>query len=161
MSKVFSKKVSESKVETTYMVLPEHTNPLGNIFGGTIMAWVDITASIAAHRHCREQVVTAAVDELHFLHPVKLGDLVTLKASVNYVGTRSVEVGVKVIAENPISGMCKHTSSAYLVFVALDNSGKAQKLPELILESDEDKRRFAEGKKRQEHRKSARKPRAS
>lgn len=143
-----SKSVSDSALETTYFVLPEHTNPMGNIFGGTVMSWVDITAAIVSFRHCRSLVVTASMDELSFLHPIKLGDLVTLKASINYTGPHSIEVGVKVIAENPVSGEKTHTSSAYLTFVSLDKKGKAQPVPQISPETKEENRRFEAGKKR-------------
>lgn len=148
MKKVSAKPVSASRLETTYFVLPEHTNPLGNIFGGTVMSWIDVTAAVVAFRHCRSLVVTAAMDELHFLHPIKLGDLVTLKAAVNYTSPHSVEVGVKVMAENPISGETKHTSSAYLTFVSLNKRGKAQTVTQVTPVTEEEKRRFTEGKKR-------------
>jgi len=151
------KKVSESCVESTYMVLPEHTNALGSIFGGTIMSWVDITASIVAFRHCRSLVVTASMDEMSFLHPVKLGDLVTVKASLNYTSKHSMELGVKVIAENPVTAKRTHTSSAYLTFVSLDGNGKAQPVPPVMAESDDEKRRYEEGKIRYEIRKKKRK----
>lgn len=150
--KLIPKKVSETSLETTYLVLPEHTNPMGNIFGGTIMSWVDITASIVAFRHCRTLVVTASMQELSFLHPIKLGHLVTLMASANYVSERSIEVGVKVVGENPVTGEKRHTSSAYLTFVSLDENGKAQQIPPLIPESKEEIQRFEDGKKRREQR---------
>ena len=150
------KKVSESAIESTYMVLPEHTNPTGNIFGGTVMAWIDITASIVSFKHCRSLVVTASMDELHFLHPVMLGDLVTLKACVNYTSKHPIEVGVKVIAENPITGIRQHTASAYLTFVSLDEKGKAKEVNAVEPETDEQFRRFEEGKVRYEIRRNKR-----
>jgi len=150
------KKVSESALESTYLVLPEHTNAMGNIFGGTIMGWVDIIASIISFRHCRSLVVTASMDELSFLNPVKLGDLVTLKAAINYTSKRSLEVGVRVEAENPITGEKSHTSSAYLTFVSLGDDGKAQPVPPIIPETDQEKKWFEEGKARYEERKRKR-----
>lgn len=144
------KKVSESALETTYLVLPAHTNALGTIFGGYIMSWIDLTASIVAFRHCRSVVVTASMDQMDFIHPVKLGDLVTLMANVNYASTHSVEVGVKVIAENPISGEKHHTASAYLIFVSLDENGKAKPVPPVVPETPQQKKRHEEGKKRRE-----------
>jgi len=151
-----SKKMSASALESTHLVLPEHTNYMGSIFGGTIMSWVDIIASIVSFRHCRSLVVTASMDELHFLNPVNLGDLVTLKASINFTSKRSLEVGVKVVAENPISAEKSHTSSAYLTFVSLDKNGKAQAVPQIIPKSDQEKIWFEEGKKRYEVRKKKR-----
>jgi acyl-CoA hydrolase len=125
---------------------------MGNIFGGTIMSWIDITASIVAFRHCRTAVVTASMDDLHFLHPVRLGELVMLKGSVNFTGNRSLEVGVKVIAENPLTGEQRHTASSYLTFVSLDADGKATPVPPLLPATAEEKRRFAEGQARKQAR---------
>lgn len=147
-----SKKVSESALESTYLVLPEHTNAMGNIFGGTIMAWIDIIAAIISFRHCRTLVVTASMDDLHFMHPVKLGELVTLKASVNFTSNRSLEVGVKVLAENPLTGDSRHTASAYLTYVSLDSAGKVLPVPAVIPESADEKRRYEEGRQRREMR---------
>lgn len=153
---VASKRIEESQIENNYLVLPEHTNPLGNIFGGTVMAWIDITAGIAAFKHCRTIVVTASMDKLTFLHPVRLGDLVTLKASVNYASERSIEVGVRVEAENPITGKRAHTSSAYLTFVSLDDSGQAQRVPRVEPNGEVQIRRYQAGEKRYKTRKSER-----
>ena len=137
------------------MVLPEHTNAMGNIFGGTIMSWVDITASIVAFRHCRNPVVTASMQEMSFLHPVQLGDLVILKASINYASKRSVEVGVRVESENPLTGRRQHTSSAYLTFVALDSDNKAMVVPEVIPETDIEKERYQKAEQRYQSRKKS------
>lgn len=147
-----SKAPKVSKVENTYLVLPEHTNAMGNIFGGRVMAWIDMIGSISAFRHCRSQVVTAGMDQLDFLYPVYLGELVTLKAVVNYTSKRSVEVGVKVIAENPITGDERHTATAYLTFVSLDEEGNVQAVPQVSPKTAEEKRRFNEGKKRRSQR---------
>lgn len=144
------KPVSISQVEMTELVLPEHTNALGTIFGGQIMAWIDIAAAICAFRHCRSYCVTASMDALSFLSPVKLGDIVTLKSSINYTGKTSMEVGVQVTAEDPLTGNKTHTSSAYLTFVAVDKEGKPREVPPLQLETDEQKRRFTEAKARKE-----------
>lgn len=148
------KPVKDSIIETTHLVLPEHTNPLGNIFGGQVMSWIDITAAIVAFRHCRSVVVTASMDKLSFLHPVKLGDLLTLKASANFTSQRAIEVGVKIFSENPVTGDVKHTSSAYVTFVSLDEAGKAQPIRPLIPETVDEKRRFKEGEERYLRRKS-------
>jgi acyl-CoA hydrolase len=136
----------------TEMVLPQHTNALGSVFGGTVMSWVDIAAATCAMRHCAKQVVTASVDAMHFLAPVRLGWVVTIQASVNYVGGTSCEIGVKVTSENPISGERFHTASAYLTFVALDSHGKPTSIPGVLLESDEEKRRYASARLRRESR---------
>ncbi len=146
------KPVSLSKTENHHMVLPEHTNPMGNLFGGTLMSWIDETASIASFRHCRTLVVTASMDSLSFITPVKLGELVTLKSSVNYTSNRSIEVGVKVFAENPIKGEERHVASAYLTFVSLDKKGKAQPVPPVFPETLEEKKRYEAGRQRREER---------
>lgn len=133
------KKMSESRVEMTELVLPSHTNAMGNIFGGQIMAWVDIAASICAFRHCRMPCVTASMDALDFISPVKLGEIVILRANINYAGRSSMEIGVKVTSENPLTGEENHTASAYLTFVALDANGKpAKQVPGLITETDKE-----------------------
>jgi acyl-CoA hydrolase len=136
------KPVRESVVETTELVLPGHTNPLGNIFGGRVMELVDITAGVAASRHARSVVVTVSMDELHFREPVRLGDILILKASVNYAGRTSMEVGVRVEREDPLSGERVHTSTAYVTFVALDAAGKPRQVPPLLAETDEERRRM-------------------
>lgn len=136
-----ARKVSESQVVMTELVLPSHTNALGSIFGGTVMSWIDIAAAICAQRHSRKIVVTAHIDEIKFIAPVYKGWVINLKASVNQVGTTSMEVGVRVDAENPQTGEMFHTASAYLTFVALDSHGKPTTVAPLIIESEEDKRR--------------------
>jgi acyl-CoA hydrolase len=146
------KPVAQSQVTMTEMVLPQHTNALGSVFGGTVMSWVDIAAATCAMRHCAKQVVTASVDAMHFLAPVRLGWVVTIQASVNYVGGTSCEIGVKVTSENPISGERFHTASAYLTFVALDSHGKPATIPGILLQSDEEKRRHASARLRRESR---------
>jgi acyl-CoA hydrolase len=146
------KPVSGSQVEMVEMILPNDANPLGTASGGKIMHLVDIAAAIAASRHCRRQVVTASFDELDFHHPVRVGELVILKASVNFAGKTSMEVGVKVISENPKTGEQRHTSSAYTTFVALDDYGRPVEIPPLLLESDEDRRRHEQAGERRAHR---------
>ncbi len=144
-----SKKMSESRVEMTQLVLPEHTNAMGTIFGGQIMAWVDIAAAICAFRHCRMPCVTVSMDALDFISPVKLGEIVILRANINFAGRSSMEIGVKVTAENPLTGELKHTASAYLTFVALDNTGKpAAQIPTLITENDKERNWLDEAKQR-------------
>ena len=138
-----SKPVAQSQVTMTEMVLPQHTNALGSVFGGTIMSWVDIAAATCAMRHSARQVVTASVDALHFLAPVRLGWVVTIQASVNYVGGTSCEIGVKVTSENPITGETFHTASAYLTFVALDSHNHPTAIPGLELLTDDERRRHA------------------
>ena len=145
-----SKPVSASEVIMTQLVLPIHINSLDTIFGGTIMSWIDIAAAISAQRHCNREVVTASIDQLSFYAPVKKGWVVNLKSKVNFVAKTSMEVGVQVTAENPRTSELFHTSSAYLTFVALDSHGKPTAVPELILETDIDRRRFDEGKVRRQ-----------
>ncbi len=146
------KTVSESKVEMTEIVLPQHTNALGTMFGGTVMAWVDVAAAIAGLRHANRQVVTASVDALEFLAPIKLGWIVSIKASVNFASHKSCEVGVQVTAENPLTGERYHTASAYLTMVALDSLGKPTAIGAILPESNEEKRRFAEAQNRRQAR---------
>lgn len=134
--------VSQSLVIMTELVLPTHTNALKSIFGGVIMSWIDIAAAISAQRHCKSPVVTASIDDLHFVAPVYEGWIVNLKASVNYAGKTSMEIGVRVDAENPIEGKTYHTSSAYLTFVAIDKSGKPMAVPPVLPETSEQIRRF-------------------
>jgi acyl-CoA hydrolase len=123
--KLPAKTPSESAVTMTEIVLPQHTNALGTIFGGTVMSWIDIAGAICAGKHAKTDVVTASIDALHFIAPIKLGHFVELKASVNYTGTTSMEVGVRVDSENPKTGERFHNVSAYLTFVALGPDGKA------------------------------------
>lgn len=151
------KPVSASEVIMTQLVLPIHINSLDTIFGGTIMSWIDIAAAISAQRHCNREVVTASIDQLSFYAPVKKGWVVNLKSKVNFVSKTSMEVGVQVTAENPRTGELSHTSSAYLTFVALDSNSRPTTVPDLVLETDEDRRRFEEGKSRRAARLAARK----
>ncbi len=143
-----AKPVSASTAEFNHLVLPSDTNALGTIFGGRIMEWIDIAAAIVASRHCRKVAVTVSIDELHFLSPVKLGDIVILKASINYTHKTSMEIGVHVEAEDPLSGARRKTSTAYLTFVALDEQGKPTAVPAVIPENETEKRRFQEGQNR-------------
>jgi acyl-CoA hydrolase len=142
----------DSAVTMTEIVLPSHANALGTIFGGQIMAWIDIAGAIAAGRHARRVVVTASIDALHFVAPVKVGHVVHIKAAVNYAGRTSMEVGVRVESENPVTGEQHHTSTAYLTFVALDEHGKATQVPAIQPESAEEKRRYEAAIKRRESR---------
>jgi acyl-CoA hydrolase len=126
------------------VVLPNDTNPLGNILGGRVMHLIDMAGAIAAHRHSRRHVVTASMDELHFLSPIKVGHLILLKSSVNHVARSSMEVGVKVLSENILTGEVRHTSTAYLTFVAIDENGKPAAVPRLALETKDERRRWRE-----------------
>lgn len=143
----------ESYVETTHLVLPSDANALGSIFGGTLMSWIDLTAAICAKRYSRQVCVTAAIDEMQFMHPIKVGDIVTLKAAINYTGKSSMEVGVYVEREDPLSGAKVHTNTAYMIFVALDKHGRPTSVPTWTPHSDEEKRRHQEALERLQHRK--------
>lgn len=146
------KSVSESKVEMVELVLPNDTNQLGNLLGGRLMHWIDIAAAVAATRHSNHVCVTAAVDELSFLHAIKLGELVILKASVNRAFNTSMEVGVKVFSENSLTGERKHSNSAYLTFVSIDQSGRPIKTVPVLPQSLEEKRRHEQALFRREQR---------
>ena len=134
--------VRESCSEYSELALPNDANPLGNLIGGRVMHLVDISGAIAAMRHARIPVVTASVDHMTFLHPVHIGELVILKSTVNRVFRTSMEVGVKVFVENMRTGLVRHTSSAYLTFVAIDSGGGRVPLPQVIPESAEELRRY-------------------
>jgi acyl-CoA hydrolase len=146
------KPVSASKTVFSKSMLPSDANPSGNVHGGEIMRLIDECGGAAAARHARERVVTARVDELSFVAPVYVGNLVTARASVNDVGTKSMEVGVRVEAEDMLTGKVVHVSSAYLVFVAIGVDGKTIPIPPLVAETAEEKRRMAAAKLRRERR---------
>jgi len=133
------KKPSESEVTMTELVIPNDANILGNVLGGRVMHWIDLAAATAAHRHCNSICVTAAIEGLSFLNPIKLGYLAHLKARVVCVGRTSLVVKVDVHSENMDSGEIKKTSEAYLTFVSIDSDGKPRPVPPLILETDEDR----------------------
>jgi acyl-CoA hydrolase len=146
------KPVSESQAEYSEMALPNDVNPLGNLLGGKVMHLVDVAGAISAIRHARTAVVTASIDHMNFIHPVHIGQLIRLKTSVNRVFRTSMEVGVKVLVEDLITGELKHTSSAYLTFVALDRQGRRIAVPPVIPETEEEKRRFEAAGHRREYR---------
>ena len=150
MSGLAPKHVRDSQITMTQQMLPSDANPYGNVHGGVIMKLIDSAAGACAGRHARQRVVTARIDELSFVAPVVVGDLVYAKASVNDVGTTSIEVGVRVEAENVLSGKVAHVSSAYLVFVAIDENGKPARVPPLVAETADEKRRQQAAKKRRE-----------
>lgn len=142
------KPVKESQIEVTHIVQPTHTNSLGTIFGGQLMAWIDLAAAICAERHARRVCVTASMDGLHFLAPLRAGNIVILKASVNYTHKTSMEVGVKVEGEDPLTGRCWHTASAYLTFVAIDKKCRPVAVPPVIPGESDEKRRWREAEVR-------------
>ena len=137
-----------SRVEMTELVLPGDTNALGTIFGGKVMQWIDIAASVAGMRHSAGNVVTASIDALTFLTPIHLGEIVRLQAQVNFVGKTSMEIGVRVEAENPRTAARRYTTKAYLTFVAIDSDGKPRAIPPLVLDDEEDRRRAADAEAR-------------
>lgn len=141
----------------TQLVLPNDTNQLGNLLGGQLMHWIDLVAAIASARHSKRVCVTASVDELNFIHPIKLGEVVTLLASVNRVFRTSMEVGVRVLSENMQTGVVRHANTAYLTFVALDNDGKPVEVPQIPVETEEERRRFEDALIRREQRLERRK----
>ena len=146
------KKVSDSTIMMTELVLPNHTNQLGNLLGGQLMHWIDISAALAASKHSQRVCVTASVDHIDFHHPVKLGHVVTLTATVNRVFRTSMEVGLKVFGESLLEGKRIHTNTAYLTFVSVDENGKPVVTFEIIPETDDEKRRFADALRRREYR---------
>ncbi len=150
------KTVSESASEYVELALPNDANGLGNMLGGRVMHLVDLAGAMAAMRHARTQVVTASVDHMNFLHPVHIGQLVILRSSVNRVFRTSMEVGVKVTVEDLRTGDKRHTSSAYLTFVALDQEGNRVEIAPVIPETEEEKRRFEQAGHRREYRLSLR-----
>jgi Acyl-CoA hydrolase len=144
--------VRDSASEYFEIALPNDANPLGNLLGGRVMHLVDLAGAIAGTRHSRCPVVTASIDYMTFLHPVHIGQLLTLRSSVNRVFRTSMEVGVKVWVEDMRTGSISHTSSAYLTFVALDATGQKVQIPQVLPESDDEKRRYEEAGGRREYR---------
>src|SRR5712675_1491573 len=134
--------VRDSQSEMTEIVLPNDANPLGALLGGRLMHWIGLAGAMAAHRHSRSHVVTASVDHIDFLVPVRVGDLVILRSSVNRVFQTSMETGVKIFVENYIADTAQHVGSAYLTFVAVDGAGHHLKVAPVIPETDEQRRRY-------------------
>jgi acyl-CoA hydrolase len=151
-----SKKVKDSSITTSIIMMPEDANPVGNVHGGIIMKHVDETAGIVAFRHSRKNSVTASIDSLIFHYPVFVGELLTLKASINMTAKSSMEIGVRIESENLLTGEVKHTASAYLTFVALDKAGRPTQIPSLIFETENEKQRNSEAQTRRKNRLAAR-----
>lgn len=147
-----SKKVSESQITMTELVLPNHTNQLGKLLGGQLMHWIDICAAVCASKHNNRVCVTASVDRIDFIHSINLGDTVTLFSSINRVFNTSMEVGVKVFSESFKVGERIHTNTAYLTFVSVDSDGKPVKAIEAIPETSEEKRRYEQALQRRDRR---------
>jgi acyl-CoA hydrolase len=150
------KRPSESATEMVQVVLPNDANPLGYILGGTVMHLIDIAGAIACHRHTRSLLVTAAVDGLQFLHPIRVGDLIILKSRVTCVFTTSLEAEVEVYSEETLTGERRLTSRAFLTFVAIDRDGRTIRVPRLMLETEEDRARAAQAQLRRAERLAAR-----
>jgi acyl-CoA hydrolase len=143
----------QSAVETRYLIMPHQANPYGTAFGGVIVAWIDMVAAMTAQRHCGKEVVTAGIDSLVFKEPIRIGDHVVLKASVNYVSRSSMEVGVQVTREDPYSGQQVTATTAYLTFVALDENKRPTPIPPIVPETQEEIRRYENAKLRVQARK--------
>ncbi len=146
------KPMKDSHVTLAQFMQPEHANPLGNIHGGWIMKLVDECGALAAMRHTRTRVVTVAIDRMTFRQPIKVGELVTLTAQVTYAGRTSIEAEVQVEAENPVTGEHTHTNTAYLVYVALDETGHPTLVPPISVETPAEQIKLDEGNKRQQQR---------
>jgi acyl-CoA hydrolase len=146
------KRASESATEMVQVVLPNDANPLGFILGGTVMHLIDIAGAIACHRHTRTLLVTAAVDDLQFLHPIKVGDLIILKSRVTCVFTTSLEVQVDVFSEETLTGRRRLTSTAFLTFVAVDRGGSRVPVAPLLVETDDERRVCEEARQRRAQR---------
>src|SRR5579864_4330254 len=146
------KPVRASRTEMTEVVLPQDANVFGNILGGRVMHLVDIAAAITAHRHCRSMAVTASVDHIDFRNPIRIGEVITLKASLNRAFHTSMEIGVKVFSEDILTGEKKHTTSAYVTFVALDEDHRPKPVPPVIPQTAEDRRRYREALVRRKQR---------
>ena len=157
MTSADSKRIEDSKVTLGVMMGPQETNGLGNIHGGVIMKIADEAGGLAAIRHARKPAVTVVIDSMTFMHPIRVGAFVQFNAELTYVGRTSMEVRVEVIAENPLDGTSIVTNTAYLVYVALDDSGKPTPVPSLIYETDEQKARAEQAMARQAYRQRQRK----
>lgn len=144
--------MSASQINIAQMMQPGHANNMGNVHGGWIMKLADEAGALACMRHAQRRVVTVAIDQMVFRQPIRIGDLVSLKAEATYAGRTSMEAEVQVTAENPVTGERTHTNTAYLVYVALDDNGKPAPVPPLFAETDEEKQRMRQARARQKHR---------
>jgi len=149
-----AKTIKESQVTIAMLMQPAHANNSGNVHGGWIMKLVDEVGALACMRHAQRRVVTVAIDQMVFRQPIRIGDVVSLKAEVTYSGRTSMESEVQVTAENPITGESTHTNTAYLVYVALDDNGKPTPVPALVAETNQDKQRMKAANLRKDHRHS-------
>ncbi|HEX7937946.1 MAG TPA: acyl-CoA thioesterase [Gemmatimonadaceae bacterium] len=146
------KPVRDSWRETSELMMPHHANNMGHVFGGVMLSMMDKTAAIAAFRHARLSVVTASIDRVDFREPIHLGDLVVMKASVNFAGRTSMEIGVRVEAEELLTGRRRHTNSCYLTFVAVDRNGRPIEIPGVLPETPDEKRRYLAAEQRRKRR---------
>jgi acyl-CoA hydrolase len=151
------KSPEESKAEMTVRMFPSDANPAGNVFGGEILRQIDLIAGLVAQRHCKKNAVTASIDRVNFLKPVLVGNALILNARLNYVSRSSMEIEVKVEAENLMTGIRTLTNTAFVTSVALDEFGKSTEVPPLLLVTEEEKKKFAEGEQRMLQRKKERK----
>ena len=142
---------NESLVRMTELVLPQHTNPVGSAFGGAILSWIDIAGGICAGRHAGRTAVTVAFDDVHFITPVRLGDVLNITARITFVGRTSMEVWVDVARER-YDGNSEHANTAFVTFVAVNAAGEPQAVPPLLLDNDDDRRRHEEGRRRRDER---------
>jgi acyl-CoA hydrolase len=147
-----TKAVRDSQAEMSELMLPQHANNMGHVFGGVILSMMDRCAAISAFRHSRQAVVTASIDRVDFREPIHLGDLLVMKASVNFVGRTSMEVGVRVEAEELLTGRRRHTNSCYLTFVAVDRNGRPIEVPGLEPETPDEHRRWMAARERRRRR---------
>ena len=146
------KPISASRVTLSQLMNLEHANLLGNVHGGSIMKLADEAGALACMRHAQKKVVTVAIDSMTFRQPIRIGDLIILNAEVSYTGRTSMEAEVQVLAENPITGERTHTNTAYLVYVALDDSGRPSSVPKLQAETEDEERKMEKAKERQQRR---------
>ena len=152
MSERMSRTVAESAHLSSALIMPHDANILGHVFGGVIMALVDKTAAVTAFRHARSACVTASIDRVDFREPIHVGELVTTMASVNFAGRTSMEIGVRVEAENMITGHRRHTNTCYLTFVAIDGEGRPTEIPEVTPTTEVEIRRYSAAKARRQRR---------
>ena len=147
-----SRPARESQHETSALMMPSDENARGHVFGGTILAMMDKAAAVSAMRHARSPCVTVSVDRVDFREPIRVGELVIMKASVNYVGRTSMEIGIRIEAENVLTGARRHTNSCYMTYVAIDRDGRPTEVPALVPETAEEKRRYAAAAERRRRR---------
>lgn len=160
MSDVAPRPVRDSAATMSELMMPHMANNMGNVFGGVILSLVDRVAAVAAMRHARRPCVTVSVDQVDFREPIYLGELVTAHASVNFTGRTSMEVGVRIEAENVLSGQRRHTNTCYVTYVAIDERGRPSPVPPVLPETDPEKRRYAAAESRRAHRVKERKSRS-